>query len=118
MSVKTIKNMVDWIEENITENPTLRQMSDYVGYSSFYCSEKFHEYVGVTFKEYISKRKLSLAALEMKNTNRRVLDIAIDYGFSSQEAFTRAFFNAYGYTPYKYRRQLPEILLFNKVKIT
>ncbi len=43
MSVETIENMVDWIEDNITDNPTLDDMSRYVGYSSFYCSAKFHE---------------------------------------------------------------------------
>lgn len=118
MSVKTIENMVDWIEENIKVNPTLEEMSNYVGYSSFYCSEKFHEHVGVTFKKYIANRKISLAALDIKNTKRRVLDIAMEYGFSSQESFTRAFVKAYGYTPKNYRRQSPEILLFEKVQIT
>ena len=39
MSVETIENMVDWIEDNITDNPTLDDMSRYVGYSSFYCSD-------------------------------------------------------------------------------
>ncbi len=111
MSVKTIEKMVDWVEDNIKENPTLREMSDYVGYSSFYCSIKFHEYVGVTFKQYVAKRRMSLSAIEIKNTNRRFLDIALDYGFSSQEAFTRAFVNTYGCTPYQYRKQTSDVLL-------
>lgn len=114
MSAKTLEKMIDWVEDNIKENPTLREMSSYVGYSSFYCSIKFHEYVGITFKQYIAKRRLSLAAAEIKNTNRKFLDIAMDYGFSSQEAFTRAFVNVYGCTPYKYRKHMPEILLYGR----
>ncbi len=105
MSVTTIETMVEWVEDNIKENPTLEQMSEYVGYSSYYCSSKFHEYVGFTFKEYIVKRKLSLAALEIKQTKRRLLDVAMDYGFSSQEAFTRAFVKTIGCTPSQYRKQ-------------
>lgn len=105
MSAKTIESMVEWIEDNITGNPTLTEMSNYVGYSPFYCSAKFHKHIGITFKKYISKRRLSLAAEEIKNTQIRFLDIALKYGFSSQEAFTRAFADAYGCTPYQYRKQ-------------
>lgn len=105
MSVKTLESMVEWIEYNIRENPTLGEMSRYAGYSSFYCSAKFHEHVGMTFKQYIAKRRLCLAEVEIRNTGRSFLDIALDYGFSSQEAFTRAFANAYGCTPYQYRKQ-------------
>lgn len=97
--------MVQWVEANIKGNPTLGEMSDHVRYSSFYCSIKFHDYVGMTFKQYIAKRRMSLAEKEIKTTNRRFLDIALDYGFSTQEAFTRAFTSAYGCTPSKYRKQ-------------
>jgi AraC family multidrug resistance transcriptional activator len=100
-----MKKMIDWVEENIKENLSLEEMSYYVGYSSFYCSAKFHEYAGVTFKQYIAKRRLSLAKIEIKSNNRKILDIALDYGFSSQEAFTRAFVCTYGCTPYKYRKK-------------
>ena len=42
MSVKTVKSMIAWVEENIKGNPTLEGMSCHVGYSAFYCYEKFH----------------------------------------------------------------------------
>ncbi|AVQ46302.1 helix-turn-helix transcriptional regulator [Clostridium sporogenes] len=117
MSVKTIENMVNWIEDNIMRNPTLTEMSSYVGYSPFYCSSKFHENVGVTFKQYISKRRLSLAAIKVKDTKVRFLDIALKYGFSSQEAFTRAFVATYGCTPNQYRKRLTNIQLYMKPNV-
>lgn len=117
MSVKTIENMVNWVEENLEECPSLEEMSDFVGYSPCYCSTKFHEYVGVSFKDYILKRKLSMAAMALQKTNYRIIDIAIQYGFSSHEAFTRAFVRVYGYTPFQYRKLLPEILKFDKAQI-
>jgi AraC-like DNA-binding protein len=113
LSAITIERMVEWVEDNIRGNPTLSGMSGHVGYSSFYCSTKFHEHVGVTFKQYVAKRRLSLAEEEIKNTDRRFLDIALDYGFSSQEAFTRAFAKAYGCTPYRYRKNMNFIVLIN-----
>ncbi len=104
MSKKTIENMLQWIEDNITEGPSLADMSVYVGYSPYYCSSKFHENIGITFKQYISKRRLTLASAEVKATESRFLDIALKYGFSSQEAFSRAFSAAFGCTPSQYRR--------------
>jgi len=106
--------MVNWIEVNITRNPTLTEMSNYVGYSQFYCSNKFHEYVGITFKQYISKRRLSLSAIEVREEKTKLLDIAIKYGYSSQEAFTRAFVDAFGVTPSKYRKQSIPLNLYMK----
>ncbi|WMJ85942.1 helix-turn-helix transcriptional regulator [Anaerocolumna sp. MB42-C2] len=105
MSVKTIETMINWVEDNIEEGPTLEAMAEYVGYSSYYCSSKFHEVVGISFKEYVRKRKLALAVKELKNTQKRILDIAIQYGFSSNEAFTRAFAKLYGCSPNEYRKQ-------------
>lgn len=104
MSVKTVKNMIAWVEANIKGNPTLEGMSCHVGYSAFYCSAKFHEYTGVSFKKYIASRKLCLAAEAIAGTDQKFLDIAVDYGYSSQEAFTRAFVKQFGRTPGQYRR--------------
>ncbi len=115
MSAKTIENMIDWVETNLKNDPSLEKLSDYVGYSSFYCSVKFHEAVGVSFKEYIISRKLTLAAAELRETNHKVIDIAIKFGFSSNEAFTRAFHKRYGYSPSQYRKKLPQFPLYDKI---
>ena len=96
--------MIAWVEQNIKGNPTLEGMSGHVGYSAFYCSAKFHEYTGVSFKKYIATRKLCLAAQAIEGTDQKFLDIAVEYGYSSQEAFTRAFVKEFGRTPGQYRR--------------
>lgn len=114
LSLKTIEDMVDWVEINLSQNPTLEDMSHFVGYSAFYCSAKFHEVVGISFKEYLLKRKLARAALELQVSKDRIIDIAVKYGFSSNEAFTRAFYRNFGYTPCQYRKQLPLIPLYEK----
>lgn len=104
MSVQTIEKMVDWVEDNITGDPSLAKMSAYVGYSPYYCSTKFHEVIGITFKQFVFKSRLNHAAYEIKNTKNRLIDIAYKYGFSSQEAFTRAFKCKYGYSPSQFRK--------------
>jgi len=59
----------------------------------------------MTIKSYVAGRRLSLAALEIRDTKERILDIALTYGFSSQQALTRAFVSAYGCTPAAYRKK-------------
>lgn len=103
MSAKTVEKMIEWLENNISNSPTLPQMASFVGYSEYYCSAKFHEFTGVTFKEYVAKRKLSAAAESLKSTDSKIIDIALACGFSSSEAFTRAFGKEYGCSPKSYR---------------
>ncbi len=117
MSVRTIETMLDWVEDNIEEGPTLDKMANYVGYSEFYCSAKFHECVGVSFKEYLLKRKLNLAAQMLINSDAHIIEIAMKYGFSSHEAFTRAFKRAYGCAPNHYRLVKPEIPIFERAHV-
>ncbi len=114
MSVKTIETMINWVEMNLKNEPTLEKMSDYVGYSSFYCSAKFHEAVGISFKEYVIRRKLTLAAVDLRETSLRVIDIAMKYGFSSNEAFSRAFYKKFGYSPSRFRKVRPQFLMYEK----
>lgn len=114
MSLKTIENMIDWVEKNLKAEPSLKKMSDYVGYSSFYCSAKFHETVGMSFKEYVLRRKLTLAAADLRETKLKIIDIAVKYGFSSNEAFTRAFCKYFGYTPSQFRKNMPQFSTCDK----
>lgn len=107
MSVQTVEAMVDWVEEHLESDPALPQMAGHVGYSACYCSAKFHEYVGMPFKAYVFRRKLSRAADALAHTDRRILDIAVQFGFSSHEAFTRSFKKVYGLSPRQYRKRLP-----------
>ena len=112
MSVRTIEDMIDWVEQNMEEAPTLDKMADHVGYS------KFHEYVGISFKEYVFKRKLSLAAETLMKTDALIIDIALQYGFSSHEAFSRAFKKTFGYSPNQFRKIKPNVPAFKRIRMT
>ena len=107
-----VQGMIDYIESHLNEDMTLGDISAHVGYSPFYCSKAFHGQAGICLKDYIRLRRISLAALELRDTKRRILDIALDYGYNSQEAFTRSFIGAFDVTPAAYRRQIRPLPLF------
>jgi len=102
--IEAIQKMIDWIDEHICENPSLAQMAEHIGYSPYYCSALFHEITGMTVKNYVAGRRLRLAALALRDTDERIIDIAVRCGYSSQEALTRAFSAAFGCTPASYRK--------------
>lgn len=92
------------IREKQDDQITLQQLAKKYGYSEYHFSRKFREVSGMRFREYLRQRRLSLALKALRDTDRRILEIALDYGFSSHEAFTRAFEELYGIAPSVYRR--------------
>jgi len=104
MSVQTMEIMVKWVDKHVMENPTLKNMSEFVGYSPYYCSAKFHEYTGLTYKKYLAKCKINAAAKLLSTSAKRIIDIAFLCGYSSQESFARAFFEVYNCSPTQYRK--------------
>ncbi|MTI94698.1 MAG: AraC family transcriptional regulator [Firmicutes bacterium] len=107
---------IDFIEANITEPLTFQAVARQVALSPYHFHRLFRALVGETVTDYIRKRQLSAAAQELLSGRRRILDIAVDYQFGSQAAFTRAFKRVYNTTPHAYRRQgQAHILLERKV---
>lgn len=110
--IQTIIDEIDrCIKQKGDETVTLHSLSSKLGYSEFYLSRKFHEISGMPFRDYLRFRKLTFALKELRDTEHSILDIALNYGFSSHEAFTHAFKEAYGTTPSEYRRNpIPLVL--------
>ncbi|MCL1847726.1 MAG: helix-turn-helix transcriptional regulator [Coriobacteriia bacterium] len=104
---RQVQVIVDSIDDHIRnrdrEALTLASLAGELGYSEFHASRKFREVSGMPLRDYLRRRRLSFALLEVRDTQRSFLDIAVDYGFGSHEAFTRAFKQMFGVTPGRYR---------------
>ena len=100
-----IKEIDDCIKNKNDEVLTLSCLAEKLGYSEFYVSRKFKEISGMSLRDYMGQRSLSFALKEVRDTTRGLIDIAFDYGFSSHEAFSRAFKDSFGVAPSDYRRK-------------
>lgn len=110
-----IQQAIDWIDGKLDDEISLQEISRYIGYSAFHTSRKFKEYTGSTLRKYIMLRRLSMSAKELRDSDRKIIDIAIKYNFNSQEAFTKSFFQAFGVNPGAYRKTKQAIpLIFKK----
>ena len=116
---KQIQMIVDEIDKCIRnyedEALTLGDLARCLGYSEFYTTRKFKEISGMQFRDYLRLRKLAFALKEVRDSDKSFLDIALDYGFSSNEAFTRAFKRTYGMTPSEYRKKPKPVVLRTKI---
>jgi AraC family transcriptional regulator len=99
-----LQNSIDYIEKNLTEDVALVEIASVADCSLYHFHRLFHILVGNSVKEYIRKRRLTLAAKELVETKKSVIDIAFDYQYGAPESFTRAFKRSYGLAPLQYRK--------------
>lgn len=100
---ENIGNAIHYIEENLTNELSLSQIISCTGFSKYHFARIFKTISGYTIYDYIRRRRLTEAAKLLTNTDMRIIDISMLYGYLSQEAFTRAFKEMFSVTPYSYR---------------
>lgn len=100
-----IQHVLDYIEENLMEELTLRDLAKVAGFSDFHFHKVFVAFMGTPVMDYVRKRRLANAAYQVSHSNNKILDIAFDHGFQSVETFIRAFKRVFDVTPSDYRRR-------------
>lgn len=100
-----VKKAVNFIENNLQGRVTVSEIAEETGYSQFYFSRIFSSITHVTIYDYVMKRKVSEAYQELMKSERRVLNIALKYGFNSHETFLRAFKRQFDITPMEMRNK-------------
>ncbi len=94
-----IQRAIDYIEDHLRDEITAEDIAREAALSSWHFQRVFSSVSGQTLKEYIRRRRLTAALIELGTGDRRILDIALDYQFESQESFSRAFKALFHRTP-------------------
>jgi AraC family transcriptional regulator len=87
------------MEEHITEDINYAETAKIACCSSYHFQRMFAYLAGIPLSEYIRRRKMSLAAVDLQDAEEKVIDIALKYGYSSPTAFNRAFQSVHGFAP-------------------
>ena len=114
--ISDIQNAIDYIEENLEEEINFENVAKKIGMSSYYFHRMFSLIIGVSPTEYIRNRRLTCAAEELTRDNCNILDVALKYGFESNESFTRAFTKFHGVSPKFAKQKGNELKAFSKIK--
>ncbi len=98
-----IHQAVEFVEAYLQEEITVADMASAAGYSLFHFVRTFNKVVHHTPYDYLMRRRLSKAAEALVCSNRKIIDIALDYCFHSPEVFSRAFKRMFAVQPSQYR---------------
>ena len=103
--LERLNSAVNYIESNMCNEIDINEIAKITLYTTDGFQRLFSYLVGVTLTEYIRHRRLSLAAYELQNSDYKVIDIAVKYGYDSADAFSRAFNKQHGIAPSMARTQ-------------
>ncbi|WP_432703333.1 AraC family transcriptional regulator [Lysinibacillus sphaericus] len=115
--IESIQKAINYIEEHLHESITMEQIAQEVNTSVFHFQRTFSILTDMSIADYIRRRRLTLAAQELINTDSKVIDIAYKYGYDSPEAFTKAFRKQHNVTPSEVRKQQGPLQSYNRLII-
>lgn len=102
--INGIQRALNYVEEHLTENIDYERVAKEAYSSEFHFSRMFGMLCGFSICDYVRSRRLALAGEELCSTNKKIIDIALKYGYDTPEGFTRAFTKFHGITPNQARR--------------
>lgn len=103
--IERLNSAVNYIEENIKETVNLKEVSRIACCSTYHFQRMFAYIANMPLSEYIRRRRMSLAAVDLQSCNEKVMDISLKYGYDSPTAFNRAFKSVHGISPSQAREE-------------
>ena len=97
--ILTLNQAITYMEEHMTEEIDYVKVAKIASCSSYHFQRMFVYIAGVSLTEYIRRRKMSLAAIDLQSGDKKIIDVALKYGYSSPTAFNRAFQAVHGVAP-------------------
>ena len=107
--VKQLNASINYIEENLAGEISYETISKIAGCSVYNFQRMFSYIADKPLSEYIRSRRLTMAAFDLLKSSERIIDIALKYGYESQDAFTRAFKNFHSVLPSSVRNEIVQL---------
>ena len=105
--IKSFNSTIDYIETVLEDEIDEKKITHLSGYSYAIFSRLFSILTETTLSEYLRGRKLTEAAIALRDTDEKVIDIAFRFGYESSDSFGTAFKNFHGFTPSEVRNGKP-----------
>jgi len=106
---------IDYVEQHITDDLDLPKLAQLTHCSTYNFQRMFSMVTGITITEYVRRRRLTLAALELQTSAIKVVDVALKYGYDSPTSFGRAFQAVHGITPSEAKKSNINLKAFPKL---
>ena len=97
--IDRLNDAISYIEGHLTDSIDTDQLGRIACCSAYHFQRMFSYMAGIPLSEYIRRRKMSLAAVDLQEKNIKIIEVAGKYGYSSPTAFNRAFQSVHGIAP-------------------
>ena len=114
-SLSNMNKAMAYIEEHLTEDIDYSEISKIACCSEYHFKRMFSFLSGIGLSEYIRRRRLTLAALDLKDKSLRIIDVAVKYGYDSADSFSRAFHSMHGILPSEVRNSNIQLKAYPKM---
>ena len=101
----TLKDLLLYVQSNYKKNIAIKDAAKICGFSTSHFMKLFKELTGKSFSQYLINYRLEIAAMQLREHNFKIIDIAENTGFHNLSYFTRAFREKYKMTPSEYRKR-------------
>ena len=105
--IKSFNNTIDYLETVLDDEIDEKKVTQLSGYSYSMFSRLFSILTETTLSEYLRSRRLTEAAVILRNTDEKIIDVALKFGYESSDSFGTAFKNFHGFTPSEVRNGKP-----------
>jgi AraC family transcriptional regulator len=103
-SLKSMNDALQYMEDHLQYEIDFAEVARRAYCSEYHFKRMFSFLAGIPLSEYVRRRRLTLAAFELQNSDVKVIDVAVKYGYSSPDSFTKAFQQLHGITPSEARK--------------
>ena len=115
--IAAMQRAITYMENHLLDEINYENVAKQVHISTYEFHRAFSFLTGMTANTYIRNRRLSLAGREILETNGKITDIALKYGYETPESFTKAFTRFHGVAPKYVRETDAKLVLFNPLAI-
>lgn len=116
--VERLNQSIEYIEQHLTDEIDYEQLGRIACCSAYHYQRMFTYMAGIPLAEYIRRRKMSLAAVDLQGGAERILDVAEKYGYRSPTAFNRAFQAFHGVAPSAVKEEGVSVKSFSPIVFT
>ena len=97
--IERLNRAMGYIEEHLCDKFEIEEAARIACCSTYHFQRMFAYMAGVPLSEYVRRRRMTLAAVDLQSGGEKVVDVALKYGYESPTAFTRAFKSVHGIVP-------------------
>lgn len=115
--IERLNEAINYIEKNLTDEIEYEKLGQIACCSAYNFQRMFDYIAGIHLSEYIRKRKMSLAAVDLQGGDTKIVDVAAKYGYASPTAFNRAFQSVHGINPSSVKKEGMKIKAFPPITI-